>query len=120
MWKWLTTFIIELGKMISGPPYLAYLFISPILVIVSMLTNSFFEYTWTLLVFSLTGAMWRHIEKDVDSQLTKWLIEKYLVTQKPNIEMLKLRVKLIIVVIYQAVNILLLAGLIIYLLALRG
>jgi len=101
--------------MISGPPYLVYLLISPVLVIVSLLTNRFIEHTWALLIFSITGAMWRHIEKDIDSQLTKWLVVKY--PQKENIEELKLRIKLIIVVIYQVVNIALLAGLVVYLIA---
>src|SRR5256885_11279824 len=98
MWKWLETFIKGLKEMIAGRPYLSYVYSSAVLVIVSLPTNRLFKYTWAFLIYSVVGAVWRYIEKDVDSQLSNWLLEKYL--QKKEKEELKLRIKLVVVSVY--------------------
>jgi hypothetical protein len=118
MWKAVETFTKGLKDMITGPPPLTFVFISGVLVLVSLASNRWFEYTWALLIYSLLVTTWRYAEKDIDSQLTKWLLEKY--DKKENMEELKLRSKLIIVVIYHLGNAALLVGLVVYLLSLNS
>lgn len=63
--QWLEKFIDNLAKLLREPPYLIFLFISAVLVFVSILSNRYFEQVWLFFLYSTVGTIWRYIEKDV-------------------------------------------------------
>lgn len=63
--QWLEKFIDNLSNLLKEPPYLIFLFIGAVLVLVSILSNRYFEQSWLFFLYSIIGTIWRYIEKDV-------------------------------------------------------
>lgn len=69
------------------PPYLIFLLISSVLVLLSIMFDRYFDQTWIFLLYSIGGTIWRHAEKDVRNNV---------LTSKS--------IKTVSLVIYQVVN----------------
>lgn len=104
MSNWISNFIYNLKEILGKPPYLIFVFISAVFVVVSMIWNRNFSQVWIFFLYSIVGAVWRYIEKDVDSGISKIIKE-----DKAKIS------HLIIISIYHVGNIILLVVLIRYL-----
>lgn len=69
--NWFEKFIDQLAKLLKEPPYLLFVFISAILVIISIISQRFFDQTWTFFLYSIGGTIWRYIERDFLSTFEK-------------------------------------------------
>lgn len=61
---WIKNYINEISKLLEKPPYLVFLFISSIFVLVSLISQKNLETTWVFFLYSVGGTMWRYIERD--------------------------------------------------------
>lgn len=66
---WFEKFISELAKLLKEPPYLVFLFIGVVFVIVSLITKESIDKTWAFFLYSSAGVIWRYAEKDIESGL---------------------------------------------------
>lgn len=71
--EWIKNFIVSFERLIEKPPYLIFVFIGTIFVIVSLISQFSYKQTWAFLVYAVCGTIWRYAEKD----LTNPLIKKY-------------------------------------------
>lgn len=62
---WLKLFISSLTKILKEPPYLVFLFIGAVSVIVAILTNRYFDQVWFFFLYSISGTIWRYIQRDL-------------------------------------------------------
>lgn len=62
--KWLEDFINTLERLLDKPPYLLFVFISSVFVIITLLTHINFEQTWAFFIYSAVGTVWRYMERD--------------------------------------------------------
>ena len=69
--EWFEKFIDQLAKILKEPPYLLFMFISAVFVIISLISQKYFDQTWIFFLYSVCGAMWRHITKDIRSNVIK-------------------------------------------------
>lgn len=70
--EWFKNFIEGLERIINKPPYLLFVFIGAIFVAISLVTKFGYERSWTFLLYSAGGTMWRYAEKDLVSPLKKY------------------------------------------------
>ena len=68
---WLEKFVDNLANLLEKPPYLIFLFISAVLVFVSILSNRYFGQSWLFFLYSVIGMIWRYIEKDIYKSVLK-------------------------------------------------
>lgn len=95
MAQWLEKFTDNLKDILDYPPYLIFVFVGSVLMMVSLATKDFYEQMWIFLLYSFGGALWRYIEKDLNSGIKKILKEK----RAKNIS------HLIIIIVYHTGNI---------------
>lgn len=69
--KWLEKFISQLAKLLKEPPYLVFLFVGAVLVVVSVVFGRYFEQIWIFFLYSTGGTVWRYIERDVRKNVLK-------------------------------------------------
>src|SRR3989338_10734764 len=62
---WFGKFIDNLAGLLKEPPYLIFLFIGTIFVVVSLLSEKHFEQVWIFFFYSVVGTIWRYIERDL-------------------------------------------------------
>jgi len=62
--SWLKSFVESLERLLDKPPYLIFVFISTIFVIISLITQHYFQESWSFFLYSVIGAVWRYIERD--------------------------------------------------------
>jgi hypothetical protein len=72
MSEWFKGFIESLERLIEKPPYLLFVFIGAVLVIISLITKYNLEKTWIFFLYSVGGTIWRYIEKDFQTPLKKY------------------------------------------------
>ena len=90
---WLDGFGDNLKEILDKPPYLIFLFVSSIIVIVSIITQHYFEQIFPILLYSIIGSVWRHAIKDIRGRIKK--------VSPGNFE----KINLWLTLFYQAVNI---------------
>jgi len=61
----------ELRKILEYPPYLIFLFVSAIFVVVSIIEKIYFDQIFIFFLYSVFGSVWRYIEKDMLSGIQK-------------------------------------------------
>jgi len=71
--EWFNSFIGSLERLIEKPPYLIFVFIGSIFLVISLITKFGYEQSWIFLLYSVGGMIWRYAEKD----LVHPLKEKY-------------------------------------------
>ncbi len=71
MSEWFKGFIDSLERLIEKPPYLIFVFISAVFMIVSLISKYNFEKMLIFFLYSVGGTMWRYAEKDLVSPLKK-------------------------------------------------
>lgn len=62
--EWLKSFIGSLERLLDKPPYLIFVFIGAVFVVISMITKYSFEQIWLFFLYSTGGTIWRYIERD--------------------------------------------------------
>ena len=62
---WLKEFMDHLRDIIKEPPYLAFFFVSTILLIVSFFRPIYYHTFLAFFLYSIFGAIWRHAVKDI-------------------------------------------------------
>ncbi|MFH1388950.1 MAG: hypothetical protein ABIG86_02950 [Patescibacteria group bacterium] len=65
------SFIDSLERLIEKPPYLLFVFIAAVFVIISLITKYNFEKIWIFFLYSVGGTIWRYAEKDLVSPFKK-------------------------------------------------
>ena len=93
-----------LKEILLWPCYLVFVFIGAILLIISLFTNNYIEQIWIFFIYSITGLVWRYIEKDIDSGIQEIIAE----------DKNKKISHLVVIVIYHLGNIALLLSLLYY------
>lgn len=71
MTEWMNNLIGSLERLIEKPPYLIFVFIGSILVIISLYLNFGYERAWIFFLYSVGGLIWRYAEKDLKSVFIK-------------------------------------------------
>lgn len=61
----LKRFMDNLKDILNHPPYLIFVFLTSIFMVVSMTTHRYYEQSLALFLYSVFGAVWRHAVKDV-------------------------------------------------------
>jgi hypothetical protein len=62
---WFDKFILSLEKLIEKPPYLIFVFIGSIFLVISLITKFNYDKSFIFLIYSTGGMVWRYIEKDI-------------------------------------------------------
>lgn len=62
--KWLEEYISNLAKLLKEPPYLIFVFMGGIFVIISLISKYEFKSIWIFFLYSVGGTMWRYAERD--------------------------------------------------------
>ena len=65
MSTWFKSFIDSLERLIEKPPYLIFVFIGAIFLVISLITKFGYEQSWIFLLYSIGGMIWRYAEKDL-------------------------------------------------------
>lgn len=85
--KWLEKFIDNLARILRQPPYLLFIFIGGIFVIITLITQKNFEQTWIFFLYSVGGTIWRYAERDFlresgenKVKIYKWSVRWKLIT----------------------------------------
>lgn len=76
MGNWFEKFIQNLSNILLLPCYLIFIYVSPILLIISLVTKNFFNQIWIFFLYTLAGSVWRYIEKDMDHGIQKVVKEE--------------------------------------------
>lgn len=92
--EWLNKFVSALERVLDKPPYLIFVFIGAVFVIISLITRYEFQHIWIFFIYAVTGAVWRYIERDFFRPLEKYS-----------------KSRLVIISIYHVGNLLLIIGL---------
>jgi hypothetical protein len=71
MFNWLEVFINKLSGLLKEAPYLLLIFVSSLLLIVSILQQKYFEIFLRIFLFSVFGVIWRHAIKDLRGRLNE-------------------------------------------------
>lgn len=61
----LTKFIEAAKAVLDHPPYLIFVFLTSVFMFVSTITSHFYEQSLILFLYSIFGAVWRHVIKDI-------------------------------------------------------
>ncbi len=72
MSTWFKSFIDSLERLLEKPPYLIFVFIGAVFVIISLISKHNFEKMWVFFLYSVVGTIWRYIERDFISPLKKY------------------------------------------------
>ena len=62
--EWFNSFINSLERLLDKPPYLIFVFIGAVFVVISLISRYSFEQTWVFFLYSVVGTVWRYIERD--------------------------------------------------------
>ncbi|VVA44245.1 conserved hypothetical protein [Candidatus Roizmanbacteria bacterium] len=62
---WFKNFIEGLERIIDKPPYLLFVFIGAVFLVISLITRFSFEQIWIFFLYSVAGTIWRYAEKDI-------------------------------------------------------
>lgn len=54
-----------LKDILGHPPYLVFVFVTSVFMVVSMVTQHYYDQSLILFVYSVFGAVWRHVVKDI-------------------------------------------------------
>lgn len=92
--KWLENFIDNLTGILEKPPYLVFVYIGAIFVIISLVTKNFFEQTWIFFLYAVVGSIWRYIEKDFIGTIDR-ASKKEANDQENNRKMARMKLKMI-------------------------
>jgi len=65
---WFEKFIDNLAKLLKEPPYHLFFFAGSIFFLVSLLLQKNPEQTWTFLLYSVGGIIWRYAERDFKTE----------------------------------------------------
>lgn len=63
--KYLDKFTQNLKEVLDKPPYLVFVFVGAVFMIISLLSKNYFDQIWIFFLYSAMGAVWRYIEKDL-------------------------------------------------------
>ena len=63
--QWFEKFIDNLAKILREPPYLLFIFIGGVFVVITLILQKNFEPVWTFFLYSVGGTIWRYAEKDI-------------------------------------------------------
>lgn len=74
--EWFNSFINNLERLLEKPPYLIFVFISAVFVIISLIFKNYYEQTWVFFIYSISGTIWRYIERDFFRPLEKYINSK--------------------------------------------
>jgi len=66
---WLNGFMDHLKGLINKPPYLAFFFVSTILLVLSLFRPIYFHTFLAFFLYSIFGVIWRHAVKDIRGML---------------------------------------------------
>jgi hypothetical protein len=72
--------IEEIRKIFGYPPYLIFVLVGAIFICFSLAKGNYFEQVWIFFLYSVTGSIWRYIEKDImrnvlkEGQIKTWLV----------------------------------------------
>ena len=69
--NWLNEFMGHLRSVIKEPPFLAFFYVSTILLIVGSFRPLYFNTFLAFFLYSIVGVIWRHAVKDVRGMLEK-------------------------------------------------
>jgi hypothetical protein len=64
-------FMEHLKGLLNEPPYLLFVFIGAVFVLVSLLFQRNFYETWVFLLYSVAGTIWRYAERDILKNVLK-------------------------------------------------
>lgn len=70
--EWIKDFIGGLERLVEKPPYLIFVFTGAVFVIIALIFNRNFEQVWTFFLYSVGGAIWRYIERDLIHTYGQW------------------------------------------------
>lgn len=76
---WLKSFIESLERLLDKPPYLIFVFIATIFVVISLITRYNFKETWIFFLYSVVGTILRYIERDFLRPLEKYQNSKLVI-----------------------------------------
>lgn len=106
----------ELRKILEYPPYLIFVFVGALFILVSLFSKNYFDQVWIFFLYSASGMIWRYIIIDF---LIKYKEEKREEGQNESdyqkIEEIKRNKKEKVTIIYHIVNVGLLLALFYYL-----
>ena len=74
--EWFNRFVDSLERLIEKPPYLIFVFIGAVFVVISLISQYSFEQTWIFFLYSVGGTIWRYIERDFMRPLDKYANSK--------------------------------------------
>lgn len=104
--QWFEKFIHKLVELLKESPYKIFIFSGAVFLIISLLiSQKSFEQIWIFFIYSVGGSIWRYIEKDINSGISKLKEDE----KRKNIW------HLVIIIIYHIGNILLFYALFRYL-----
>lgn len=89
-------FIDNLAKLLKEPPYLIFIFIGSIFVVVSLIFQRNLDHAWIFFLYSVAGTMWRYAERDFRTESSEKTVKLF----KKDV-----RYKLIVYVVYHIGNI---------------
>lgn len=101
MAQWFEKFIGVLKDILEKPPYLIFVFISAVFMIVAIISEKYFDQIFVFFLYSISGTIWRYIERDFLGALRpdKKNSENQVIDKKDKI------IKLVIISIYHAGNV---------------
>jgi len=67
----LNEFMNHLITIIEKPPYLIFIFVSPVLLIITLIWQKYFNLFFIFFIYSVVGIIFRHAVKDFRSRLEK-------------------------------------------------
>jgi len=71
MFRGIKDFTSTLKGVLGKPPYLVFIFVGAVFVVISLISGNYFNRTWIFFLYSVAGLIWRYIEKDIDSGFGK-------------------------------------------------
>lgn len=74
--QWFEKFMQILKEILEKPPYLVFVFIGTIFMVISIITNNFLNQNLIFFIYSVIGLVWRYIEKDVEGGLRNYIQNK--------------------------------------------
>lgn len=74
--EWFKSFIDSLERLLDKPPYLIFVFIGAVFLIISLISKFSFEQTWTFFLYAVGGTIWRYIERDFIRHIEKYIKEE--------------------------------------------
>ena len=77
--EWLSVFMDHLRNIIEKPPYIIFIFISPILLIIVLFWwHEYVKFFLVFFLYSVFGVVWRHFIKDIRGRIKKlYSIKKF-------------------------------------------